>query len=79
MGLDRSELKQLLNRVIFDDVEAEDWIQDVWGLSPMLGDSAAKLWDVLELLIDDCSDEILAGCLQAIYQRYLEQENASTN
>jgi hypothetical protein len=79
MGLDRSELKQLLNRVIFDDVEAEDWIQDVWGLSPMLGDSAAKLWDVLELLIDDCSDEILAGFLQAIYQRYLEQENASTN
>jgi hypothetical protein len=79
MGLERSELKQLLNRVIFDESEAEDWIQDVWGLSPMLGDSAAKLWDVLELLIDDCSDEMLEGFLQVIYQRYLEPENASIN
>jgi hypothetical protein len=79
MGLERSELKQLLNRVIFDEGEAEDWIQDVWGLSPMLGDSAAKLWDVLEMLLEDCSDEVLEGFLQAIYQRYLEQENASMN
>jgi hypothetical protein len=73
MSLERSELKQLLNRVIFEDSQPEEWVQDVWGLSPILGDSAAKLWDVLELLLEDCPDETIESFLQTLYRRYLEE------
>jgi hypothetical protein len=75
MSLDRSELKQLLCRMVFDDSQPEDWVQDVWGLSPMLGDSAAKLWQVLDLLIEDCSDATLENFLQALYRDYLAQQD----
>ncbi len=75
MSLDRSELKQLLCRMIFDDSQPEDWVQDVWGLSPMLGDSAAKLWQVLDLLIEDSSDTTLENFLQTLYRDYLAQQD----
>jgi hypothetical protein len=76
MSLDRAELKQLLSRMVFDETLPEDWVQDVWGLSPMLGDSAAKLWQMLEMLMADCSDQMLEQFLQSLYSsQYFESQD----
>jgi hypothetical protein len=76
MSLDRVELKQLLSRMVFDETLPEDWVQDVWGLSPMLGDSAAKLWQMLEMLMENCSDEMLEQFLQSLYSsQYFESQD----
>ena len=44
MSLSKAEAKQLLERMIFDAQPPQQWVEDVWGLTPMLGDSAAKLY-----------------------------------
>ncbi|MGI0491045.1 hypothetical protein ACN4EG_04465 [Alkalinema pantanalense CENA528] len=72
MAMSKIETKQLLERVIFDDSTAQDWVQDVWGLSPMLGDSAAKLLEVFEQLIEYCPEEPLEHLLHQIYQEQME-------
>lgn len=71
MSLSHPEAKQLLERLIFDDTRSRDWVQDVWDLSPMLGDSAAKLLDVFDVLVDRCSAEELEDVLQNFYQERL--------
>jgi hypothetical protein len=72
MPISKSEAKQLLERLIFEDERPQDWIQDVWGLSPTLGDSAAKLLEVFEALIECCPEEKLENLLQSFYQDTLE-------
>jgi len=68
MAISKTEAKQLLERLIFDDERPQDWVQDVWGLSPMLGDSAVKLLEVFEALIDCCPDEQLDNLIQIYYR-----------
>lgn len=68
MPISKSEAKQLLERLIFEDERPQDWIQDVWGLSPTLGDSAAKLLEAFEALIECCPEEKLENLLQSFYQ-----------
>ena len=72
MSISKTEAKQLLERLIFEDERSQDWVQDVWGLSPTLGDSAAKLLEVFEALIDYCTEEQLENLLQTLYQDRLE-------
>ncbi|MGH8002737.1 MAG: hypothetical protein ACREPR_25720 [Brasilonema sp.] len=72
MSISKIEAKQLLERLIFDDARPQDWVQDVWGLSPILGDSAAKLLDVFEALIECCPEEKLENLLQSFYQEDFE-------
>lgn len=72
MSISRTEAKQLLERLIFEEERSQDWVQDVWGLSPTLGDSAAKLLQVFESLIEYCSEEQLENLLQTLYQDRLE-------
>lgn len=72
MSISKTEAKQLLERLIFDDARPHDWVQDVWGLSPILGDSAAKLLEVFEALIECCPQEKLENLLQTFYQEDLE-------
>ena len=72
MTISKSETKQLLERLIFDDERPQDWVQDVWGLSPTLGDNAAKLLEVFEALIECCPDSQLENLLQSYYQELLE-------
>ncbi len=72
MSISKLEAKQLLERMIFEDLLPEDWVQDVWGLSPVLGDSAAKLLEAFEILIECCSEEKLENMLQSLYQEQLE-------
>ena len=72
MALSKEEAKQLFERLIFDDAKPRDWVEDVWGLSPMLGDSAAKLLDAFDALIECCSEEKLDNLLQGLYHDRLD-------
>jgi hypothetical protein len=74
MPISKTEAKQLLERLIFEDERPQDWVQDVWGLSPMLGDTAAKLLEVFEALIDCCPEEKLESLLQTLYQDYVQEQ-----
>lgn len=69
MSISKAEAKQLLERLIFEDTLPQDWVQDVWGLSPFLGDSAAKLLEAFDALIDCCPEEKLENLLQTLYQQ----------
>ena len=72
MKLSKSEAKQLLERMIFEDERPREWAQDVWDMSPLLGDSAAKLLDAFEMLIECCSEEKLENLVQGLYQENLD-------
>ncbi|MEQ9353787.1 MAG: hypothetical protein RIG63_18780 [Coleofasciculus chthonoplastes F3-SA18-01] len=66
--ISKTEAKQLLERLVFDDERPQDWVQDVWGLSPTLGESGAKLLEVFESLIECCPDDKLENLIQIYYQ-----------
>ncbi|NJL10327.1 MAG: hypothetical protein HC908_09590 [Calothrix sp. SM1_7_51] len=74
MTIHKTEAKQLLERMIFEDTPPQEWVQDVWGLSPFLGDSAAKLLEAFEALIECCPEEKLENLLQSYYQEYLDSQ-----
>ena len=67
MTLSKTESRQLLERMIFDDELPRDWVQDVWDMSPILGENAAKLLDVFDMLIDCCSEEKLENLVESLY------------
>jgi hypothetical protein len=54
-------------------------VQDVWGLSPMLGDSAAKLWEACEWLLADCPEATLENFMQYLYRQQLDESSSTTN
>ncbi|MEA5532992.1 hypothetical protein [Crocosphaera sp. XPORK-15E] len=72
MSISKPEIKQLLERVIFEETHPEDWVEDVWALSAMHGDSGAKLLDVFYALIECCSEEQLENLLHTLYQKQLK-------
>ncbi|MEM9116611.1 MAG: hypothetical protein AAGD09_01880 [Cyanobacteria bacterium P01_F01_bin.56] len=72
MPLSQDETKQLLERLVFTDGTAEDWVQDIWALSPTLGETAARLIDVFNALLDCTPDEKLETLLQSFYRDQLE-------
>jgi hypothetical protein len=67
MTLPKPEAKRLFERLIFDTERPQDWVQDVWGMSPTLGETAAKLLEVYEALFEYCSEEQLENLLQSYY------------
>ena len=73
MSISKAEAKQLLEQLIFENSNSEDWVQDVWGLSPLLGDSANKLLEVFDALIECCPQEQLENLLQTYYQEKFPQ------
>ncbi|MDJ0691808.1 MAG: hypothetical protein QNJ41_25315 [Xenococcaceae cyanobacterium MO_188.B32] len=73
MSISKAEAKQLLEQLIFENSNSEDWVHDVWGLSPLLGDSANKLLEVFEALIECCPQEKLENLLQTYYQEKFPQ------
>ncbi|MGK7947662.1 MAG: hypothetical protein AB4368_02335 [Xenococcaceae cyanobacterium] len=64
MSISKTEAQQLLEQLIFENSNARDWVQDVWGLSPLLGDSANKLLEVFDALVECCPQEQLENLLQ---------------
>ncbi|HEY9699649.1 MAG TPA: hypothetical protein V6D10_20480 [Trichocoleus sp.] len=74
MSLSKEENQQLLQRLIFDGEPPQEWVEDVWGMSPTLGERAAKLLEVFEDLVECCPEEKLDNLLQTYYQNLLETE-----
>jgi hypothetical protein len=72
MAVSKQEVQQLLERMIFETTDPQDWVQDVWGLSPMLGDSGAKLLDAFYTLLDCCPEERLDNLVKGLYREQLE-------
>ncbi|ACK65032.1 conserved hypothetical protein [Rippkaea orientalis PCC 8801] len=72
MKISKIEAKQLLERIIFEETDPQDWVQDVWGLSALHGESAAKLLEVFYALIEYCSEEQLDNLLQTLLQEPLK-------
>ena len=79
MSISKTEAKQLLERMIFEETHPQDWVQDVWGLSPLLGDSAAKLYEVFEALIECCPEAQLENLLQSYYQENLMNDELQSD
>ena len=74
MALSRDEAKRLLERLVFEDNPPNEWVQDIWALSPTLGETAARLIDLMNGLIDCTSEEKLENLLQGFYQEQFEDE-----
>ena len=72
MSVSKTEAKQLLERMIFDTVAPKDWVDDVWALSPMMGDSAAKLLEAFYMVVDCCPDEQIDNLVKSLYREHLE-------
>lgn len=66
MPLSKAEVKQRLEQLIFDEEPPQEWVQDVWGLSPTVGETAAKLLDVFEALVEHCPASQLNRLLQSL-------------
>lgn len=73
-SISRSEVKQLLERLIFVDDRPQDWVEDVWGMSPTLGETAARLVDAFDAVIECCSEEKLENLLQSLYSDRLDED-----
>ena len=73
MSISKSEAKQQLERLIFYDESSSEWVQDVWDMSPILGENAAKLLDVFDMLIDCCSEEKLENLVESLYDEIENQ------
>lgn len=74
MSVSKEEAKQLLERLIFDKERPQDWVQDVWGMSPTLGETAAKLLDVFDVLIKSCPEAELNGVLQTFETELFDED-----
>ncbi len=72
MTISKTEAKQLLERLVFDYERPQDWVQDIWGLSPTLGENAAKMLEVFDALIECCPEEKLENLLQMFYREQAE-------
>ena len=56
---------EFLERLIFDDSSPQEWVQDVWDLNPLLGERAAKLVEVYDLLAQTCPPAQLRAAIAA--------------
>lgn len=72
MSLSHADAKRLLERLIFDEDKPQEWTQDVWDMSPTLGETAAKLAQVFDAVIDCCPEEKLEDLLKSFYAEQME-------
>jgi hypothetical protein len=72
VSISKAEAKQILERLIFDEAQPQEWVEDVWGITPILGDSAAKLLEIYEALIECCPQSQLENLLQTYLQEWGE-------
>lgn len=73
MALDKTEVRMLFDRLIFDETDPQDWVEDVWGLSPMMGDSAMKLLEVFYKVLERTPEAELQEVLKEIYVAQMDK------
>lgn len=66
MTVSRKTAKKLLYDFMFESEDAQQWVDDVWGLSPFLGQGAANAAEVLGALLDTCSERQLNEVVASI-------------
>lgn len=72
MTVSSKTAKKLLYDFMFESESAQEWVEDVWGLSPFLGQGAANAAEVLGVLIETCSEEQLNDILKSLYGAHKE-------
>ncbi|MBD2577742.1 hypothetical protein [Oscillatoria sp. FACHB-1406] len=75
MKLSQAEVRQLFNRLIFEEGDPKDWVQDVWDLNPILGDNAARLLEVFEALMECCPSDKLENLLNQYLNNQVPDQN----
>ncbi len=71
MAISKTEAKQLLERMIFEQTHPQDWVEDIWTLSAVHGENAAKLLEAFYALIEICPEEELDNFLQSLLKEKL--------
>ena len=71
----KAEAMKSLQHLIFDDEKPDDWVQDVWGMSSMLGDTAAKLLEAFEAVVERCPDQDFDQLVRKFEKAVADQEN----
>ena len=74
MTLPKAEAQELLKRLIFDEQSPQEWVLDVWDMSPTLGETAAKLLDGFGAVLDCCSEEKLDNLVRSLYASQLDRD-----
>ncbi len=74
MTISKTEAKQLLERMIFEQTDPQDWVDDVWGLSAVHGEISAKLLEAFYALIEACPEEKLDNLLQTLLTEKLNHQ-----
>ncbi|MDJ0659194.1 MAG: hypothetical protein QNJ42_06845 [Crocosphaera sp.] len=72
MTISKIEAKQLLERMIFEQTYPQDWVEDIWTLSAVHGENAAKLLEAFYALIDICPEDKLDNFLQSLMKEKLD-------
>jgi len=67
MTVSSKTAKKLLYDFMFESENAQEWVEDVWGLSPFLGQSAANAAEVLGALLEVCSERQLNEIISSLY------------
>lgn len=72
MSVSKKTAKKLLYDFMFESENAQEWVEDVWGLTPFLGQSAANAAEVLGALLDTCSERQLNEVVASIHAAHKE-------
>lgn len=72
MTVSSKTAKKLLYDFMFEHEDAKEWVEDVWGLSPFLGQGAANAAEVLGALIETCSERQLNAVVSSLYAAHKE-------
>lgn len=64
--------KKLIYDFMFESADAKEWVEDVWGLSPFLGQGAANAAEVIGALLEACSERQLNAVVSSLYAAHQE-------
>ncbi len=81
MTVSRKTAQKLLYDFMFESADAKDWVEDVWGLSPFLGQGAANAAEVLGALVAACSEAQLntvVASLKAAHPEIISELNSAS-
>lgn len=75
MTVSSKTARKLLYDFMFESEGAQDWVEDVWSLSPFLGQGAANAAEVLGALIETCSERQLNTVVASLYAAHTDAIN----
>ncbi|MGB3789376.1 MAG: hypothetical protein WA949_15300 [Phormidesmis sp.] len=67
MTVSSKTAKKLIYDFMFESADAKEWVEDIWGLSPFLGQGAANAAEVLGALLEVCSERQLNQLISSLH------------